>query len=100
METERSQSGRTEATTRHPVSRVLARATEVLGSRDLARAWLRRPVRSIGAIPPQSLLATDAGYILVLDTLGRIEQEIRRDPAMACWPRRMSCGFRQQLTVG
>jgi len=53
--------------------RVWVRAVEVLEDEDAARAWIRRHNRSLGGEPPLSLLDTEVGYELVLDTLGRIE---------------------------
>ncbi|MYM87088.1 DUF2384 domain-containing protein [Rugamonas sp. FT82W] len=50
-----------------------SRALQVLEDEDAARAWLRRPNRSLGGEAPLSLLDTEAGYELVLDILGRIE---------------------------
>lgn len=58
------------------IAKVLERAADVLGDSDQARIWLRREIRSIGGVPPITLLDTEAGYELVLDTLGRIEQGI------------------------
>jgi len=53
--------------------RVWVKAAEVLEDEDAARAWIRRHNRSLGSEPPLSLLDTEVGYELVLDTLGRIE---------------------------
>lgn len=58
------------------IAKVLARAADVLGDNDQARIWLRREIRSIGGEPPITMLDTEAGYELVMDTLGRIEQGI------------------------
>lgn len=55
------------------VERVLARACQVLGQATGAQEWICRPNRSLGGEAPLSLLDTEAGYELVLDTLGRIE---------------------------
>jgi putative toxin-antitoxin system antitoxin component (TIGR02293 family) len=52
------------------------RATEVLGSEQLADQWLHREIRSLGGEQPVSLLDTEAGFELVMDTLGRIESGI------------------------
>lgn len=53
--------------------KILARAVEVLEDDDAAKAWINRENRSLGGDVPLSLLDTEAGYELVLDTLGRIE---------------------------
>lgn len=55
------------------VARVVARATEVFGAMDSAQAWLRRPNRALGGSSPLSLLDTEPGMEMVVDTLGRIE---------------------------
>jgi len=56
--------------------RVWRRAMEVLEDEDAVRAWIRRGNRSLGGEAPLSLLDTEVGYELVLDTLGRIEYGI------------------------
>ena len=53
--------------------KVLARTLAVLEDAPSARAWLVQENRSLGGEAPLSLLDTEAGYELVLDTLGRIE---------------------------
>lgn len=53
--------------------RVWKRAVEVLEDEDSARKWINQENRSLGGECPLSLLDTEAGYELVLDTLGRIE---------------------------
>jgi putative toxin-antitoxin system antitoxin component (TIGR02293 family) len=53
--------------------RVWNRALEVLEDETAARAWISRNNRSMGGNAPLSLLDTEVGYELVLDTLGRIE---------------------------
>ncbi len=58
------------------VNRVFARAFEVLGDQDGAKLWIQRRNRSLGGVSPLSLLDTEVGYELVLDTLGRIEYGI------------------------
>lgn len=55
------------------VERVLARANAVLEDAAAAQIWISRNNRSLGGVSPLSLLDTEAGYELVLDTLGRIE---------------------------
>jgi putative toxin-antitoxin system antitoxin component (TIGR02293 family) len=56
--------------------KVLARAAEVLGDKESAKKWLQREIRSIGGVQPITMLDTEAGYELVMDTLGRIEHGI------------------------
>ena len=56
--------------------KVLARALAVLEDNASAKAWLVQNNRSLGGEAPLSLLDTEAGYELVLDTLGRIEYGI------------------------
>lgn len=53
--------------------KVLARTLAVLEDDVSAKAWLVQENRSLGGEAPLSLLDTEAGYELVLDTLGRIE---------------------------
>ncbi len=53
--------------------RVWSRAVEVLVDEEAARSWLGQNNRSLGGEAPLSLLDTEVGYELVLDTLGRIE---------------------------
>lgn len=55
------------------VEKVLARATEVLEDEDGAKTWIKSNIRSLGGVSPLSLLDTDAGVDLVMDTLARIE---------------------------
>jgi putative toxin-antitoxin system antitoxin component (TIGR02293 family) len=53
--------------------RVWSRAVAVLEDEGAARSWLGQNNRSLGGEAPLSLLDTEVGYELVLDTLGRIE---------------------------
>jgi len=53
--------------------RLWRRAVEVMEDEDAARLWISRSNRSLGGETPLELLDTEAGYELVLDTLGRIE---------------------------
>jgi putative toxin-antitoxin system antitoxin component (TIGR02293 family) len=55
---------------------VLARAAEVLEDEAAATAWIQRDIRSLGGVSPLSLLDTEAGVDLVMDTLARIEYGI------------------------
>jgi putative toxin-antitoxin system antitoxin component (TIGR02293 family) len=56
--------------------KVLMRALAVLEDDASAKAWIVRKNRSLGGEAPLSLLDTEVGYELVLDTLGRIEYGI------------------------
>jgi putative toxin-antitoxin system antitoxin component (TIGR02293 family) len=56
--------------------KVLTRALAVLEDDESAKAWVVRANRSLGGEAPLSLLDTEVGYELVLDTLGRIEYGI------------------------
>jgi putative toxin-antitoxin system antitoxin component (TIGR02293 family) len=53
--------------------KVWRRALGVLEDEHAARTWISRENRSLGGEAPLSLLDTEAGYELVIDTLGRIE---------------------------
>ncbi len=55
---------------------VWSRTVEVLEDEDAARSWIKQGNRSMGGEAPLSLLDTEVGYELVLDTLGRIEQGV------------------------
>lgn len=50
-----------------------ARAVDVFGDVDKARAWLQRPNRALGGVAPLSILDTGIGAEEVLTVLGRIE---------------------------
>jgi putative toxin-antitoxin system antitoxin component (TIGR02293 family) len=50
-----------------------SRALAVLEDESAARTWINRSNRSLGGEAPLTLLDTEAGYELVLDTLTRIE---------------------------
>ncbi|PRC93788.1 type II RES/Xre toxin-antitoxin system antitoxin [Solimicrobium silvestre] len=55
------------------VNRVFSRTLEVLEDEEAAKLWVQQSNRSLGGESPLSLLDTEAGYELVMDTLGRIE---------------------------
>ena len=55
------------------VDRVFGRALQVLEDKEAARRWINQENRALGGESPLSLLDTEAGYELVLDTLARIE---------------------------
>jgi putative toxin-antitoxin system antitoxin component (TIGR02293 family) len=56
--------------------RVWARAVEVLEDEAAARTWISLKNRSLGGEAPLSLLDSEVGYELVIDTLGRIEHGV------------------------
>jgi putative toxin-antitoxin system antitoxin component (TIGR02293 family) len=55
---------------------IVARAIEVLGTREKALRWLKAPVRSLGDQTPLSLLDTPEGITRVEDALGSIEHGV------------------------
>jgi putative toxin-antitoxin system antitoxin component (TIGR02293 family) len=57
-------------------AKALTRAQEVFEDNAAAAAWIKRPNRSLGGATPVSLIDTDSGYELVMDTLGRIEHGV------------------------
>ncbi|MET0963947.1 MAG: antitoxin Xre/MbcA/ParS toxin-binding domain-containing protein [Noviherbaspirillum sp.] len=63
----------TEQDRMYRADRVWNRALAVLEDENAARSWITRDNRSLGGESPLALLDTEAGYELVLDTLGRIE---------------------------
>ncbi|MGO4686203.1 type II RES/Xre toxin-antitoxin system antitoxin [Hyphomicrobium sp. 2TAF46] len=54
-------------------AKVLARATEILGSQDEAERWMKRPALGLDRRLPIELLTTNAGADLVEDYLTRLE---------------------------
>lgn len=52
---------------------VVARAEDILGTREKALAWLVKPNRALEMESPLSRLETEAGYETVRNLLGRIE---------------------------
>ena len=54
-------------------ARIAVRAVEVLGNKEKAGRWLRKPNRALGDEVPLSLLDTDLGAREVETILGRIE---------------------------
>jgi putative toxin-antitoxin system antitoxin component (TIGR02293 family) len=56
--------------------KVWERAMRVLEDENAVRAWVVRANRSLGGAAPLTLLDTEPGYELVLDTLARIEYGI------------------------
>ena len=55
---------------------VLARATDVLGSRAAARDWLTRANPALDGEAPLAMLDTSLGWERVKDVLGRIEHGV------------------------
>ena len=55
---------------------MIARAEEVLGSRDEGLRWLGTPVRGLDFATPISFLATPEGVERVNDILGQIEHGV------------------------
>lgn len=58
------------------VARVIARAEDVFDHRANGLTWLKSPNISLGGVTPISMLDTEIGAELVMDTLGRIEHGI------------------------
>lgn len=58
------------------LTRVMAHAERVLGTRLCATQWLHRPNRALNGETPLSLLDTDIGTAQVDDALGRLEHGI------------------------
>jgi putative toxin-antitoxin system antitoxin component (TIGR02293 family) len=52
---------------------VLEKATDVLGSRELAEQWMVKPARGLDGEIPIDLISNSVGYELVTDFLTRIE---------------------------
>jgi putative toxin-antitoxin system antitoxin component (TIGR02293 family) len=62
------QSGRT-----WKLAEILAKATDVLGSREEAELWLERPAMGLNQRRPIDLMATPAGVEMVEDFLERLD---------------------------
>lgn len=58
------------------LAHVVARASEVLGARDKAVRWLRKPNRALGGAAPFDLLDTEIGEDQVVTVLERIEHGV------------------------
>jgi putative toxin-antitoxin system antitoxin component (TIGR02293 family) len=52
---------------------VTAKANQVFESEADAKKWINKKVRSLGGATPKSLIETEQGYDLVIQTLGKIE---------------------------
>ncbi|EYU15858.1 MULTISPECIES: antitoxin Xre/MbcA/ParS toxin-binding domain-containing protein [Photorhabdus] len=46
------------------------------GNKNEAWTWLKSPVKSLGAVTPMSLIATESGALEVLDLIGRLEHGV------------------------
>lgn len=55
------------------LAKALERANSVFENEKWAKLWLSTENRALGGVTPLSLLETDTGYELVIDTLARIE---------------------------
>jgi hypothetical protein len=58
------------------IDEMIAKATEVIGSRDEAMRWLGTPVRALNFATPISILGTKDGVGRVNDVLGQMEYGI------------------------
>ena len=58
------------------LARIFAEASEVLGSEDKAKLWIKRDNKSLGSVPPLKLLDSDLGTEQVLDVLGQIRDGV------------------------
>jgi len=58
------------------VTRLLARATEVFGSEDSARSWLKRPAMAFAGESPLAFSDTEIGAREVEYLLGRLEHGV------------------------
>lgn len=58
------------------LSRLLGRATQVLGGVSEARDWLRSPNRALGRRTPFAVAGTEIGAEAVFDLLGRLEHGV------------------------
>lgn len=55
---------------------MMARASEVLGSRDEAMRWLGTPIPALGLATPISILATNEGVQRINDVLTQMEHGV------------------------
>lgn len=46
------------------------------GNREKAANWMRKPVRGLGYVSPESMLDTESGALEVLDLVGRLEHGV------------------------
>jgi putative toxin-antitoxin system antitoxin component (TIGR02293 family) len=57
-------------------AKALAKAVDVFEDHAAAAGWIKREIRSLGGVTPVSLMDTDSGFALVMNTLGRIEHGV------------------------
>jgi putative toxin-antitoxin system antitoxin component (TIGR02293 family) len=55
------------------LAEVIAAATDVMGSREAAEAWLEKPAMGLNQEKPINLIATTAGYDEVMSFLERVK---------------------------
>ena len=55
------------------LERIMEHAERVLGSREKANLWLRRPNRALNGAVPIELLKSESGAFHVSEVLGRVE---------------------------
>lgn len=55
------------------LERIMEHAERVLGSREKANLWLRRPNRALDGAVPMELLKSESGAFHVSEVLGRVE---------------------------
>lgn len=58
------------------MAHLLLRATDLFGSLEEARIWLKRPQYALGGVPPLDFADTEPGAREVEDLLGRIDHGI------------------------
>jgi putative toxin-antitoxin system antitoxin component (TIGR02293 family) len=58
------------------VVKVIGRAESVLADHSAAVSWIKQANRALGGVAPLTLLDTEAGYDMVIDTLGQIEHGV------------------------
>ena len=67
---------RSESERVYRLAHLYARATQVFGSRDRARTWLKKPQYALGGVAPLAYADTEPGAREVEHLLGRIEHGI------------------------
>lgn len=58
------------------LARIFVKGTEIFGSEEDMRAWIRAPIYALGNRSPLSIMDTISGMQMALDTLGRIEHGV------------------------
>lgn len=56
--------------------RILAKATNILGSKEAAESWMSRPAMGLDQQRPLDLLLTEVGTEVVEDFLTRLEYNV------------------------